>query len=268
MRAVLAAIFAVGSVCFAQAPPPARPLTFDVASIKRSPDGASGWSFGWQPSGRWAMTNSSIVRLIRSAYPTVRDVVGAPEWVATERYDINARAEGSPTVPQIELMLRGLLTDRFRLVGHEAMEERPVFALVVAVASGKPGAGLVPSTIDCDAIRARRLQGQQVDLPVRPDGGPACGWNGNGETYRFGGIPMSRLAAEMLGSIDNRLVVDKTGLTGTYDFTLRYALEPKPGDDLPSIFTALHEQLGLKLVAERAPVPVLVVDRIERPTPD
>jgi uncharacterized protein (TIGR03435 family) len=268
MRAVLAAVIAAGSVCLAQSPPPATGPSFEVASIKRSPEGASGWRFGWQPGGRWAMTNSSVTRLIRSAYPTVRDVVAAPAWATGERYDITAKAEGTPALPQIEQMLRALLADRFRLVAHQAMEERPVFALVVASADGKPGPGLVPSKTDCDAVRTARLQGREVDVPPRADGGPACGWNGDGETYRFGGIPMSRLAVETLERVDNRLVVDRTGLTGTYDFTLRYAIEPKPGSDLPSLFTALQEQLGLKLVPDRAPVPVLVIDRIERPTAD
>ena len=268
MRTICAAIVVAGSVCLAQAPPPAATPTFEVTSIKRSPEGASGFSFGRQPGGRWAMTNSSIGRLIRSAYPSVRDVVGAPAWVSEDRYDITARAEGTSALAQIEQMLRALLADRFRLIGHEVMEERPVYALVVAAADGKPGAAVVPSTIDCDAIRTARLQGKEVNLPVRADGGPACGWNGNGETYRFGGTPMSRLATEMLGQVDNRFVIDRTGLTGRYDFTLRYALEPTPGGDLPSLFTALQEQLGLKLVPDRAPVPVLVIDRIERPTPD
>lgn len=268
MRAVCAAIIAAGSVCVAQAPPPAGSPSFEVASIKRSPEGARGFSIGDQPGGRWAMTNSSIVRLIRSAYPTTRDIVAAPAWVRDERYDITARAEGTPPPAQLEAMLRALLADRFRLAAHETMQERPVFALMVAAANGKPGPALVPSTVDCDAVRAARREGRPIDVPRPANGAPLCGWNGDGETYHFGGITMSRLATEMLTRVDDRFVVDKTGLTGIYEFTLRYAIEPKPGGDLPSMFTALQEQLGLKLVADRAPVPVLVVDRIERPTTD
>jgi uncharacterized protein (TIGR03435 family) len=268
MRTVCAALIAAGSVSFAQAPPPAATPSFDVVSIKRSTADTRGYSYGWQPGGHWAMKNTAVIRLIRSAYPAVRDVVTAPEWLTSERYDVTAKAEGTPTLAQIEVMLQRLLADRFRFVAHEDMQERPVFALVVAAANGKPGPALVPSTIDCDAIRKRRLGGEQVNLPVRADGGPACGWNSDGETYRFGGIPMSRLATETLARVDDRFVVDRTGLTGTYDFTLRYAIEPKPGSELPSLFTALQEQLGLKLVPDRARVPVLVIDRIERPTPD
>jgi uncharacterized protein (TIGR03435 family) len=87
-----------------------------------------------------------------------------------------------------------------------------------------------------------------------------------GGVLRATGQPLSIISSA--GRPDGRIIVDKTGLAGRYDFTLRYAMQPGPNDDTPSIFTAVEEQLGLKLVPDRAPLDIVVVDRIERPTPD
>src|SRR5262245_41414734 len=114
---------------FVQQPTGARPV-FEVASIKRNPSVESDWSFGDQPGGRWRMVNRSIATMIHEAYPTQsRELVGAPAWVTSDKYDVIAKGEGNPTREQIRQMLQTLLVERFKLASHVEMQERPVFAL-------------------------------------------------------------------------------------------------------------------------------------------
>ena len=167
-------------------------------------------------------------------------------------------------------MLQSLLAERFKLAVHYETKERPVFALVIARSDGRPGQGLPRSALDCDAVNAARRAGRKPEGPTPANGAPPCGMSLRAEdsqTLLFGGRPMSTLA-EWLGQPSGRVVVDKTGLTGNYEFTLRYTSQLTPRDDTPSVFTALEEQLGLKLVPDRAPLQVLVVDHVERPTED
>ncbi len=269
--------FAVGSVlCSAQSPPsaPSPPPAFDVASIKPTAPGTRGASFGARPGGRWTMSNRSIGTLIRAAYPTqVRDLFGAPGWVTTDPFDVDARAGQHTTADQVPLMLRALLAERLKLQVHFEARELPVYALTIARKDGRPGAGLVPSTLDCEAVNAARQAGKTPDLKSG-SGGPPCAWaveySANGLLMRFSGLPISRLT-ESLGQPDGRPIIDRTGLKGTWEFTLRYADPATPPADrtpaeAPSLFTALQEQLGLALVPDRAPLQVLVIDHIEKPS--
>jgi uncharacterized protein (TIGR03435 family) len=226
----------------------------------------NGGRFGEEPGGRWSMVNAAVTSLIRSAYPTL-ELVDVPGWVGSEPYDVTAKAEGMPTREQMMLMLQALLADRFKLVVHEETRERPVFALVVARNDRRLGPDLLPSKVDCDAVNAARRAGRRPEGPLPGNGAPPCGWGSDGETLRVGGLPMSRVATA-LGKPDGRVIVDRTRLTGNYEFTLRYTTEPNATDDRPSLFTALEEQLGLKLVPDRAPLKVLVIDHIERPRED
>ena len=246
-------------------------LSFEVASIKQNRSGTTGWSFGAQPGGRWRMVNRSVATLIREAYPAqVPELLGAPAWVTSDPYDVIAKGEGDPTREQIRMMLQTLLAERFKLEVHVETQERPVFALVSARSDGRPSPGLARSPLDCDAVNAARRAGRRVDVPLPANGAPPCGMSlqaVEAQTLLFGGLPLSRLA-EWLGPPSGRVVVDKTGLTDNYEFTLRYTSQLSPRDDAPSVFTALEEQLGLKLVPDRAPLTVLVIDRIDRPTED
>lgn len=272
MRAlvVCVAVAIAGTVAVAQTPAsPARP-SFDVVSIKRSPKDADGTRWGSQPGGLWIMRNLAVSVIIREAYPAqARDLIGAADWVTSERYDVDAKAEGNPTRDQIRLMLQTLLAERLKLRVHYETHERPIYALTVARADGRTPAGLVRSTIDCDAVAVARREGRTGDIPVPANRAPACGFGSSygpdGVTLRFGGAPLSRLG-ESLSVPDERVVLDRTGLTGGYEFTLTYKQQPDPGDDRASLFTALEEQLGLKLVSARAPLQVVVIDHIERPT--
>jgi uncharacterized protein (TIGR03435 family) len=198
------------------------------------------------------------------------ELIGAPAWVTSDAYDVIAKGEGNPTREALRLMLQSLLVDRFKLAVHYVTEERPVFALVMARSDGRPGQGLLRSMLDCDAVNAARLAGRTPEGPVPANGAPPCGMSlqaKDGEMLLFGGRPISSLA-EWLGQSSGRVVVDKTGLTGNYEFTLRYTSQLTPGADALSVFTAIEEQLGLKLVPDRAPLRAMVVDHIERPTED
>ncbi|MGH9241106.1 MAG: TIGR03435 family protein [Vicinamibacterales bacterium] len=242
---------------------------FDVVSIKRSQTKDTDTSWGVQPGGRWRMHNLAVSVLIREAFPAqVNDLIGAPDWVTSDRYDIEARAEGNPTREQMRPMLQTLVAERFQFAAHYETVERPVFALVVARTDGRTRPGLVRSSIDCAAVAAARRENREPDVPAPANGARPCAWNASygpdGVTVRFGGLPLSRLA-ESVGTPDGRVIIDRTGLTGGYEFTLTFTQQPAPGDDNASLFTALEEQLGLKLVPDRAPLRVLVVDRIERP---
>lgn len=268
-----AVLLAVSSSGVVQGQRPAtepRPA-FEVASIKRNRSGTNGWSFGAEPGGRWLMVNMPIATLIREAYPAQTwDLIGAPEWITSDAYDVTAKGEGNPTPEEIRLILQSLLAERFKLAVHYETQERPVFALVVGRSDGRTGPGLLRSRLDCDAVNAARRSGRQPEGPLPTNGAPPCGMSlraVDSEMLLFGGRPMSSLA-ERLRQPSGRVVVDKTGLTGNYEFTLRYTSQLTPGDDTPSVFTALEEQLGLKLVPDRAPLQVLVVDHVERPTED
>jgi uncharacterized protein (TIGR03435 family) len=236
-----------------------------VASIKRSEAQTSGFSWGSQPGGRWSMRNTVLSVLIREAYPAEsKRLVGAPDWVASDTYDIEAKADGELSEERARLMLRALLAERFRFAAHYAPVEEPVFELVTTQTDDRRRDALQRSALDCDAIREARRVGKPFEGTPPANGAPACGWRSDGENYWFGAVTMTEFARTL--SPDGRVVIDKTGLPGRYEFALRYTREVETRDDLPSIFVALPEQLGLRLMPGRAPLRALIVDRIERPT--
>jgi uncharacterized protein (TIGR03435 family) len=204
------------------------------------------------------MVNTAIAVMIRSAYPTKADeIIGAPSWVLSERFDVEARATFEPSRDQERMMLRMLLADRFKLVAHYETQDRPVYNLVVARADGRLGPQLRALDItDCETAK-----------PKNPTDPPVCAVRMRGGsstlTMSSGGIRMQSFADSPIASASaGRPIVDKTGLSGFYAFTLEFS----GGTDGVSIFTALQEQLGLKLEPARAPLDVVVIDHIERPT--
>lgn len=171
-----------------------------------------------------------------------------------ENYDVTAVAGASATEDDIAAMMRSMLAQRFRLQAHIEKRERPVYALTLARGDGALGPNLRSSNCtEADEGRA-----------------PCVARFGRG-SIAAGGFTMAWLAVNLRGGA-GRPVVDRTGLIGGYDFTLDYAFGPpsldSTPDGKPSIFTALQEQLGLKLEPAQAPLPVVVVERIERPLPD
>jgi uncharacterized protein (TIGR03435 family) len=264
---------------------------FEVASVKVNRLNDRIVTLGGQ-GGRFTARGLTLRSLIQHAYQVQEfQVVDAPEWADVERYDIAAKepetvaASQGGSSPAQRLMLRALLEDRFGLAVHKETRERPVYALVLARADGRLGPELRRSTTDCSPEATKARQG----------GGPASGpWQANpcGSSVGPGFIlagnrTMAQLATALstlsnTGSSLNRLVVDRTGLDGTFDLTLRFTPEnipdfgaaglprgmPAIDPNGPSIFTAVQEQLGLKLDSQRGPVEVLVIDRVQRPTED
>lgn len=263
---------------------------FEVASVRLNTSGTNFLSMGTQPGGRFEAINMPLALLIRSAYRLQESqLIGAPDWVSTERYDIVAKAEGAFESPvpggglsRQQLMLQSLLEERFKLKPRYETRQLPIYTLVFAHENRKFGPALKPSTVDCQALAAARKQGAAPPPgPPKPGERPECGTH-MGFGRIAGGMPMTSLA-RLLSDVVKRSVVDSTNLTGNFDLELHWTPELPPGTptdrpirmngieiDLngPSIFTAVQEQLGLKLEAARGPVEVLVVDRIERPTPD
>lgn len=243
---------------------------FDVVSIKRSAPNATGASVG-SPPGRFVMVNMDLRPLIGTAYGDdvdTTDYIGLPAWVMAERYDIDARAPQGAKPADIGPMLRTALAERFAFKAHVETREQPIYELVRTNPGGPLSSGLTRVDVDCDALRERRQRGEKPDLKPLPGGLFPCDMNmrgGAGMEIRSGGMTMAIFARSIQGGT-GRIIVDKTGLEGFYAFTLRYTGAPSPDSDVPSLFTALQEQLGLRLQAATAPVRVLVIDNIERPT--
>jgi uncharacterized protein (TIGR03435 family) len=292
MRYLIASLFAAAAMG-AQTPQSSEPA-FEVASVKQNKTGAPGGSFV-MPPGRFTATNIPLKVLITNAYQlSFYQVVDGPDWVGTERFDIVAKAPDGAPPDQTRLMVRTLLKDRFKLVVHTETRNEPIYALVKARADGGLGPALKPSSTDCGPIRAQRAAANAaaarargpapvaIPPPPGPDEPIVCQMRVSGRgsgtlTYRAGNITMTALASAMR-PYAGREVVDRTGLTGEFDFNLQFAAPPTTGpadaggapaaplDEAASVFTALQEQLGLKLESTRGPVEVMVIDSADRPT--
>ena len=243
---VIVALSAIVTGIAAQAP-----IAFDAVSIKPNRSGETGGTSRATP-GRYQGTNVTLMRLINLAYRPVQEFEGGPDWINTEHFDVDATAEGTPTQAQMLAMLRAMLAERFALQVRQETRERPVYALALARRDGKAGALL-----------------KRADDAPCPGGPGTCGVSLGDGTLNSRSITMARLAGEL--SFVGRKVIDRTGLDGAFDVNLRWTPDAPgaaPGTDgnLPSIFTALQEQLGLKLEPTTGPVDVVVIVRAERPT--
>jgi uncharacterized protein (TIGR03435 family) len=259
-------------------------LAFEVASVKPNNwDGRMGG--GLQPGGHYTATNITLDRLIEIAYQTgSHRLIAGPEWnhLLAEHFDIDAKAEGNPTQDKAPLLLQSLLANRFKLVMHHETRQQPVYALVLAKA-GKMGPQLKPHSGDVKCID---LNVGTPPPPPKPGEPPpaVCGGfsiSGAASNLRHTGnkVTMEMLAAH-LSTFADRQVLDRTGLTGTYDVAFAFAFVFQPGVDplassaaVPtdpsgplSIFTALQEQLGLKLESTTGPVDVHGIDHVEEPS--
>jgi len=289
LSSAIAVVMAVGVSLTAaqQAPDPNVPLSFEAASIKLNKSGDPGANVRRQPGGRFNATNMPLRQLVVFAYQVQpAQLVGGPGWMASDRFDIVAKMEGDPppVMPgsgpdHMMLAMRTLLADRFKLVVHKETRDLDVYALVIAKPGGKPLPALKPSTTDCSpqALQARR--GGPPPAPPGPNAPVFCGMRGSIGKIQVGGFPLSQFANGLQG-LAGRMVVDRTGLTGNWDFELNFAQDRPngplpPGVELPpvdpnapNLFTALQEQLGLKLESTKAPVEVLVIDSVQQPTAD
>lgn len=269
--ALLVVALAVVPILSAQAPR----AEFDVVSIKRSPANTVGGGMRTLPDGTSIMTNVTIRQFVVSAAPVpVREVRGLPDWAELrgEHYDVTAKPPEGSTREQRAEMWRTLFADRMKLVGHIEQQEQDTFALVVARSDGRLGPQLTRSTLDCSP----RPPSSPPPAPPPADPQSAatrCGGLFGRGMIISGGMRMDALVGSLAG-LAGRLVTNRTGLEGDYAFTLKYSIAQPRGaspeaplpDDAPEFFTALQEQLGLRLQPEKSMVPVFVVDHIERPT--
>jgi uncharacterized protein (TIGR03435 family) len=263
----------------AQTPSSGRLPAFEVASVK--PNKGDGPVDTAIQGSRVTMVNVPLRLLIRMSFQVQDDqIVDAPNWVGTEHFDVLAKAPDDvppPTLGRpgpIQLMMQSLLTERFKLVVHHETREAPAYALERARRDGRPGPQLRASTTDCAAITAAQARGATPSSSAAP----LCGIRASGGRMLAGGQSMSQVAV-VLSQIVRRTVLDRTDLSGSFDFEMRWTpdqtVPAQPGAPVtaadpngPSIFTALQEQLGLKLEAIKVPIDVLVIDRVERPLPD
>ena len=257
---------------------------FDVASVKANRSGEIGGRMGPQPAdGSFTASNIPLRDLVQFAYDyPQQQIEGLPGWALAERFDIVAK--GDATAPEapvagldgIALRLRTLLADRFMLETHTETRQAPVYELRLDRADGRLGPRLTRADReDCRAMLSGRRPTAQQELP----NAPRCGIGTGNGFIGAGGVPLSQFS-EALGRLLDRPVIDRTGLTGTFDVVLAFSPEgtlellvppgtqPRPDPNAPSIFTALREQLGLKLESGRGAVDVLVVDSVQRPTLD
>ncbi|MGH9242369.1 MAG: M56 family metallopeptidase, partial [Vicinamibacterales bacterium] len=259
---------------------PSVPISFAVASVKVNRSGERAARTEESVPGIFSATNVWLSLLITYAYGIQNNQIeSAPDWTRTlspERFDVAARLEQTPPgVPDAEakrLAMRTLLAERFKLEVKRETREVPMYALVMARADGRPGPMLRPSSTDCSATGMKaRAAAEQAGKPLSG----FCGLQVNTGRIRFGGRPMSEFARVF--NPDGRNVIDRTGLTGNWDFELRFMTdrpgsvspgqnEPPIDPDAPSLPAALQEQLGLKLEPTRGLVEKLVVERVERPT--
>ncbi len=243
---------------------PATP-SFEVASIKPNPDFTVREALSVQPNGV-RFTAFPLRTLITMAYRAEAiqrfdQLVGAPSWIAVERFDVDAKFSNDsgqqPPMQLIPAMLRTLLRERFRLQVHTDKRRLPAFSLVVARGDRQLGPQLQESVVGCSQSGK--------------DGDRWCGIRAAGGVITGRFVTASELAGNLSGyPMVDRFVADRTGLTARYDFRMEYAPTSEPGDadstDRASLFTALTEQLGLKLEREMLLLPVLVIDHVERPT--
>ena len=244
---VMAVVLAAAAAAHAQNALPA----FEVASIKANRSGTTIANAGRMSGDRFTASNATVIQLIRSAYGVQEfQIAGQPGWTGIDRFDITANMPSGSKPGEWPAMLQSLLAERFRLRLHRELREADVYGLIVV----KDRFTLTP----VDPSRC-----------TPPNG--SCGFSATPTEIVARGQSMEQLATRLSRSI-GQTVVDRTGLSGIFDFRLEWAQDDQfrePGATAsPAIFTALSEQLGLRLQSLRAPVELLVVDGVEQPTPD
>jgi len=238
---------------------------FEAVSIRRSTTLEDRVSGSVQPSGRVTLRGVTPYWLILFSYNgtfTPERIAGEPAWSRNERYDIEATAASEPK--DVRVLFQAMLKDRFRFRVHTEMREIPIYALTLARPDGKLGARLRQATVNC----ADRESVKKAEAEKKP-GEFVCRGRAGASSLSFRGLPIRNLVTA-LGSRVQRPVVDRTGLPGNFDIDLEWSPTLDTGDvldpDRVSIFTAVQEQLGLRLQADKALQDVLVIDSLERPS--
>ncbi len=238
---------------------PAANPAFDVATIKPNPTGGGGKGFGIR--GRTFSTfNTSLADLIVFAFDVHnKQIINGPDWIDKDKYDITGvpDTEGAPNNRQWKMMVQKLLAERFQLTFHHEKRDLPVYILSVAK-GGPKNLNKSDATGDGFSVPIRNIPGG-FTMPIR-----------NATMLDFTSFALQ-------GAVLDRPVLDQTGIAGRYDFTLTWAplgtefggtpYNPPPTDNPPAnLFTAIQEQLGLKLEAVKAPADVMVIDKAEKPS--
>ena len=247
--------------------PPPKPMAqdaspaFDVATIKPSEPGRPGPGITFR--GRDLITiGTTLSFLITMAYDVhPKQIAGGPAWLETDKYDITGRPDldGQPNLKQTKIMIQKLLADRFQLAFHREKKELSVYAITVV----KTGAKITKSQADPNSL-------------------PGLGFGGapSGMSFNVRNATMAEVAGVLQGTVLDKPVVDQTGLSEKYDFTVKFTpdasqmtlfggLRPPAADAAdapPDLFTAFQQQLGLKLESTKAPADVLVIDKVEKPS--
>lgn len=259
---------------------------FDVSSVKRQ-QGNQGRGRGItvQPGGRFLAPSATTRELVAAAYG-VQDnqILGGPGWTGTDRFEVAATTNADVVLGAARAMLRTLLADRFHFAAHVEKRELPVYVLELARQDRRLGAQLRQAAAACSPPTGPRnvpmpppppppppVAGRVLSLDAPPLPCPSMVFdNVTSGHWSIRSWPIERLAQRLTGTL-GRTVIDRTGLEGAFDIDLTYgaqtpAVESAAPTDIPALTTAMREQLGLRLDATRAPIDVLVIDRVEQPS--
>jgi uncharacterized protein (TIGR03435 family) len=257
------------SVTAPQVPTSPSPLRFEAASVKINRSNVTPTMLGFPPNGRFRVSNELLWRIVGEAYRTNHmlwpfEVLGIPDSMSTQRFDIEAVATGNPTMAERRLMLRALLEDRFKLKVHLETRELPVYFLKKVHPDGRLGNHIRVSHVDCSSARA----GGPPPPPLAPGQPSPCVMQFGKGRLNGDGRTMDEVADAFTQAVERR-VIDRTGLEGAFQWTLEWTPDAVNGAANPdgiSIFTAVQEQLGLKLESGKAPGEVLIIDHADMPT--
>jgi uncharacterized protein (TIGR03435 family) len=247
--------------------PKAAPLAFEVTSVKAANTPPAPGEFAGiraMPGGQTYIAKFAAVKLMIKLMYKITDsqIVGGPDWINTDRFDVQAKAEKPSSLDDLHIMFQTLLADRFQLKFHRETRTLPAFILTVDKGGSK---------------MTRNESAEPWDIPIKGAGAAPP----TPPTFTGTRVDMEYLRWWLGQQLNNfqqvdRPVVDQTGLKGFYDFKLTFAPdlsgrtgpngEPPPSFDGPSLFQALKEQLGLKLESSKGPVEVFVIDHVEKPT--
>jgi bla regulator protein blaR1 len=229
-------------------------LRFEVASVRPNVSSDRSITFRPNPVDGIVLSNNPLDSLIRYAYD-LQDfrVIGAPEWTRDARYDIAAKASHPIAEAERRQMMRTLLADRFQMKSHFEMRERTIYLMTAARPDKRLGPGL-----------KRRPECESAATPCQGGG------TGRQDGIVLGAVTLKQLAEGMISTVRRELVLDETGIGGVFDVEMSFRPETStdPNDARPAFVTAMQEQLGLNLEPTRRQIEVLVIDSIDRPTPD
>ena len=273
---VCASLCLVGCIAAQLAAQDTSPAAFEAVSIKPRV-GETVLVAGASSPDRFDDPDTTLHFLIRWAYDLFDfELVGGPDWLDVKRWQISAKSPAPVTLAEKRRLVRRMVEDRFGLKAHSETRELPIYNLVLARSDRRLGPKIKAATTDCTPF----LTGKRpmAESPRDLDNGfPLCSSGASFSsgllTPRLNGQPLAAGLITTLQAALQRRVVDQTGLTGNYDIELSYVDETlfRKGlgtEEGPSLFTALQEQLGMRLESGRGPVEVLVVDSVSEPTAD